>query len=98
MVLHNLEAKNFYGDSALVNRDISQANVTPGNSFENAEEYDYWDHVDFIINLAEEKGIYMALVPVWGSNVKGGNVSREQADKYSTWLAERYADNEILSG
>jgi hypothetical protein len=33
----------------------------------------------------------MALVPVWGSNVKGGRVSFEQADAYSTWLAKRYA-------
>ena len=34
----------------------------------------------------------MALVPVWGSNVRGGKVSREQADIYSAWLAKRYAD------
>jgi hypothetical protein len=93
MVLHNLKARNFYGDSALVNHDVSKPVVTPGNSFENAEEYDYWDHVDFIIDLAGEKGIYMALVPVWGSNVKNGGVSREQASLYATWLAKRYADN-----
>ena len=92
MVLHNLEARNFYGDSALVKRDVSQALVTPGTSFESVKEYDYWDHVDFIIDLAGQKGLYMALVPVWGSNVKGGGVSREQASIYSTWLAKRYAD------
>ena len=92
MVLHNLKAINFNGDSALENRDVSQPIVTPGNSFENAEEYDYWDHVDFIIDLAGEKGIYMALVPVWGSNVKNGGVGREQASLYATWLAKRYTD------
>lgn len=92
MVLHNVKLKNFYGDSALVNQDVAQPLVTPGSSHENHEEYDYWDHVDFIINLAENKGIYMALVPVWGSNVRGGKVSREQADIYSAWLAKRYAD------
>ncbi len=91
MVLHELKVVNFYGDSALVNRDVSQPQITQGNSFENADEYDFWDHVDYIVHLAEEKGIYMALVPVWGTNVKAGNVSREQADKYSTWLAKRYA-------
>ena len=92
MVLHNVEARNIYGDSALLNADVSQPNVTPGSAFENAEEYDFWDHVDYIIDLAEKKGMYMALVPVWGSNVKAGRVSRTQAEIYATWLAERYAD------
>jgi hypothetical protein len=92
MVLHELKAVNFYGDSALVNLDVSQPKVTQGNSYENEVEYDFWDHVDYIVGLAEERGIYMAFVPVWGSNVKAGGVSREQADKYSTWLAKRYAD------
>ena len=91
MVLHNVEARNFYGDSALVNGDVSLPRITPGSFFENTEEYDFWDHVDYIVNLAEEKGLYMAMVPIWGSNVSGGNVSRDQADIYSSWLAKRYA-------
>jgi hypothetical protein len=37
-------------------------------------EYDYWDHVDFIVDEAAKRGIYMAMVPIWGSNVKGGKV------------------------
>ena len=92
MLVHDLKVKNIFGDSALVNLDVSQANVTPGSSFENAEEYDYWDHVDYIVDLAAEKGIYMAMVPVWGSNVKQGGVSREQASMYAKWLAKRYAE------
>jgi hypothetical protein len=30
------------------------------------------------------------LVPVWGSNIKNGNVSQKQALKYAQWLAERF--------
>lgn len=93
MVLHELKVTNFYGDSALVNRDASQPKVTAGNSFENEVEYDFWDHMDYVIQRAEEKGIYIALVPVWGSNVRAGKVSRKQADSYSNWLSKRYADN-----
>lgn len=93
IVLHNVELKNYYGDSALVHRDVSRPLLTHGSSYDNPEEYDYWDHVDYIIDLAGQKGIYMALVPVWGSNVRGGRVNREQADSYSAWLAKRYADN-----
>jgi len=93
MVLHQLELSNIYGDSALIQGDITLPKTTEGNSFENSNEYDYWDHVDYIIELAEKKGLYMAMVPIWGSNVRGGGVSISQADKYAIWLAQRYANN-----
>ncbi|WP_295119475.1 glycoside hydrolase family 140 protein [uncultured Chitinophaga sp.] len=91
MVLHELKiAKNVYGDSALVNHDVSKPLVTPGNDFNNSEGYDYWDHIDFVIDEAAKRGMYMALVPVWGSNVKGGHVSKGQAALYAQFLAKRY--------
>ncbi|MCB9334184.1 MAG: glycoside hydrolase family 140 protein [Lewinellaceae bacterium] len=92
MVLHQLELANVYGDSALIGGNISQPNVTEGNAFENPDAYDFWDHMDYIVNLAEARGIYLALVPVWGSNVRQGKVSQEQAGTYAAWLADRYAD------
>src|SRR5690606_28748070 len=90
MVLHNLAAANVYGDSALISKDVSAPATTEGASFENPSQYDYWDHVDFVIDKAAEKGLYMALVPVWGSNVKAGGVSREQAKEYASFLGKRY--------
>jgi hypothetical protein len=98
MVIHNVKgAVNCYGDSAIVNSDVSQPLVTDGNSHENPEEYDYWDHVDYIVKLAQERGIYIGMVPVWGSNVRGGNVTREQAVKYAEWLSSRYRNyNNII--
>lgn len=33
---------------------------------EDAEEYDHWDHGDFIINKATDKGLYIGLLPSWG--------------------------------
>ncbi len=93
MVLHNVsKAVNVYGDSALVNQNIDQPLTTSGNSSDNPEQYDYWDHVDYLINLAGEKGLYMALVPVWGSNIRSGRISSEKAGKYAAWLAARYKD------
>lgn len=92
MVLHELEVTNVYGDSALVDASISMPWTTKGSTFENPDAYDYWDHMDYIIKLARERGIYMALVPVWGSNVKQGKVDKEQAATYAAWLAHRYAD------
>ena len=34
----------------------------------------------------------MALVPIWGSNVKAGKVTSEQAEIYAEFLAKRYKD------
>jgi hypothetical protein len=90
MVLHTVAAKNVYGDSALVDKNVAHPLTTDGNNFSDKKQYDYWDHVDYIVDLAAKKGLYMAMVPVWGSNVKAGLVSREEAGVYANWLAERY--------
>ncbi|MDQ3846146.1 MAG: glycoside hydrolase family 140 protein [Bacteroidota bacterium] len=90
MVLHGLGVVNAYGDSALVNKNVATPKTTPGNSFADATQYDFWDHVDYIIDLAAQKGLYMGLVPVWGSNVKAGWVSEDDARTYAKWIAERY--------
>jgi hypothetical protein len=97
MVLHEIrQAKNVYGDSALNNLDISLPRVTPGNDPNDAEQYDYWDHVEFIVDEAAKRGLYMALVPVWGSNVKAGFVTVPKAEAYATFLAERFKDKKNI--
>ena len=76
MLVHDINlGVNAYGDSALQNKDVSKPITTPGNSFTNEVEYDFWDHVDYIIDEAAKRGIYMALVPVWGGNIKHVNRS-----------------------
>lgn len=97
MVLHTVPSVNIYGDSSLLQADISRPDTTIGNDFKDSLQYDYWDHVDFIVDKAAEKGLYMALVPVWGTNVKNGMVSVEQAEKYAAFLANRYKNrNNII--
>jgi len=83
---------NVYGDPALVNSNPAQPQTTPGSNPEIPNEYDFWDHVDFVINKAAEKNIYIAMIPAWGSTVKGGHFTVENALKYGRWLAERYRD------
>lgn len=90
MVVHGSKDVDAYGDSALANKNIATPKVTPGNTPGKAGEYDYWDHVDYIVTKAAEKGLYVAMVPVWGSVVKEGKIGAEAAKKYATFLAERY--------
>ena len=89
MLVHDVDlGVNVYGDSSVHNKDVAHPWITKGNSFANENEYDFWDHVDYMIDEAAKRGIYMALVPVWGGNIK--YVNEEQAKDYATFLANRY--------
>lgn len=91
MLLHDFNnTRNVHGDWALKNFDVSTPAVTPGNNAANADEYDYWDNVDYIIDEAARRCMYMALVPTWGSNVKSGKINEQQAEAYAKFLAKRY--------
>ncbi len=89
MLVHDIDlGVNAYGDSSIRNKDVSQPVVSPGNNFANVTEYDFWDNVDYVINEAAKRGMYIALVPVWGGNIK--RVSVKQAIAYAGFLANRY--------
>jgi Protein of unknown function (DUF4038)/Putative collagen-binding domain of a collagenase len=91
MGLHKLKLKNTYGDSALIEADITRPNITEGNAPNDANAYDYWDHIDFIIDQAAIRGIFIGFVPIWGNNIKEGKISIAQITQYATFLAKRYA-------
>lgn len=79
--------KNFNGRPALVDGDITKLNVTPGNDPADPAQYDYWDHVDFIIESAAANGIYAALTPMWRYPKKPAPA---QAADFVAQLATRY--------
>ena len=55
-----------------------------------ATGYGYWDHLDYIVDLAQQNGIYIGMVAIWGGLVKVGKLSVDEARKYGTFLANRY--------
>jgi hypothetical protein len=81
MILPSLSATNTWGDSALINKSVAHPKLNG-----------YWNHIDSVIDMAAAKGLYMALVPIWGNNVKDGTISTSDAISFSTFLAKRYAD------
>jgi Protein of unknown function (DUF4038)/Putative collagen-binding domain of a collagenase len=88
MLIHDINlGVNVYGDSSIHNKDVSQLVVKDEHVVDDLQ-YSYWDHVDFIIDEAAKRGIYMGLVPVWGGNIK--HVTVEQAKVYAAFLANRY--------
>ena len=55
-------------------------------------ENGYWEHLDYIVAQAEQRGIYIGMVCIWGGVVKAGKLSAEQAKTYGRFLANRYKD------
>lgn len=90
MLIHELPETNYYGDSAFHDSDPTKPNITAGSSYQDSNEYDYWDHVDYIIDSAGEKGIYIVIVPIWGSAAKNITNNGDWAKIYALWLANRY--------
>ncbi|MEN3323127.1 glycoside hydrolase family 140 protein [Mariniflexile soesokkakense] len=96
MTLHSEEMASVYGDSALVNKDVSKPLITEGNNFENSNEYDFWDHVDYALDVAEENNLYLGMVPIWGTSVKAGKVNLEQSKAYATFLGDRFKNRKNI--
>ena len=89
---------NQYGDFPFVNNDPSRLAITPGHEVNKPDEYDYWDHVDFVIQTAAKKGLYIAFNPTWGDQVshhwsaKGVIFNEQNAHSYVQFLGKRYAN------
>jgi hypothetical protein len=89
VVVQMLTDKNVYDDGALVDGDITKLNVTPGSAPGDPAQYDYWDHVDFIIETAAANGIYLAIAPTWSHTVRRAPIKKEQVEIYAAAIAER---------
>ena len=94
--LDGLKDPNAYGHLPLVDLDPTKPAVVAGPN------NDYWDHVDFIVQAANERGMVVALLPSWGDkwNKKWGEgpeiFTVENAETYAKWLGERYRDADLI--
>ena len=95
--------ENVYGDGPFEVRngkpDPVRPIVTPGADPANAQQYDYWDHVDYLVQLTRRLGLYAILLPTWGSGVVGSMdgknpehvvFNEENARAYGRWVGARY--------
>jgi hypothetical protein len=88
--LGGLDVPNAYGELPFINRDPT----TPNN--------EYFRHMDQIVQFAEELGLFIGMLPTWGSYWKrvGGNDNAvftiENARTYGRYIGERYQNNAII--
>jgi hypothetical protein len=93
---------NAQGDLPLIDKDPSKPAVTPGSDPSNTVAYDYWDHVDYVIDQANARGMYMALLPTWGRWVNNNGRTDESlltpanAQGFGEFLGKRYGRKSII--
>jgi hypothetical protein len=96
--LDGIRTPNAYGDRPLTGEDPTRPAVTPGADPSDSAAYDYWDHVDWIVNRAAEKGMFIGLLPTWGDKVvsiwgQGPVIFNEKnARTYGEFIGGRFAD------
>lgn len=50
----------------------------------------YWEFVDKVLDIAEEMGLYVGLLPAWGSMVKEGILNHSNIAEYAEFLGKRF--------
>lgn len=91
--LDGISTPNAYGHLPFINHNPSQPAVADG------EQDDFWDHVDYIVRTANEKGLYIAMLPTWGRYWHDGDhppFTPDNARAYGQWLAHRYRDAKVI--
>jgi hypothetical protein len=84
--LDGLNTPNSYGHKPLSNNDPATPNE------------DYFKHVDYVVNKAKEKGLYIGMLPTWGDKVgpkahgEGPErlINTTNARTYGKFLGSRY--------
>ncbi|HJX91184.1 MAG TPA: glycoside hydrolase family 140 protein [Pyrinomonadaceae bacterium] len=81
-----LTSANANGDLPFADRDPTKPNEA------------YFRHVDLIVNKAEELGMFVGLLPTWGSYWASGKAifSATTARQYGEFLGQRYKNNAVI--
>lgn len=84
---NSLKDPNPYGELPFINLDPSKPNEK------------YFQHIDYIIDLAAKYGIVIALLPTWGDKIdkmqwgQGPEIfNHENIRTYGKWIGNRYKD------
>lgn len=87
---------NPYGHLPFVDLDVTRPAVKDG------PQNDYWDHVDFIVREANQRGLYIGFLPTWGRFWHDSNQGQKplftaaNAAVYGEWLGQRYKDAGLI--
>jgi len=85
-----IDAPNVYGHEPFVDGDFTRPRMVPGPG------NDYWDHADYVIDLAARYEMYVAVVAVWSNSLETDEhplvCNTDVAYAYGHFLGNRYLD------
>lgn len=70
-------------------KELESVNKMYWGGADRINDEEYWQHVERIIKMADKLGLYMALLPSWGSLLKNNLITSENVLVYGRFLAER---------
>jgi hypothetical protein len=88
--------RNPYGHLPLMDLGPARPAVVDGPN------NDYWDHVDYIVDAANSRGLYIGFLPTWGrywhDKVRNDRplFTPANAEAYGKWLGTRYKDKSLV--
>jgi len=91
--LDGLNTPNAYGMLPFIDFNPEKPALKDG------PQNDYWDHVDYIVNRANELGLYVGLLPTWGRYWNDGDkhlFNPINAETYGRFIGDRYKDKGII--
>ena len=86
---------NGYGDRPF-DGDVAHLTTTAGTDPASADQYDYWDHVDYIVGAIKARGMTAAMVAIWSTNHAGTSVTADTAEGYGRFLGNRYGGDGVV--
>lgn len=83
------DTPNFYGEIPMLDNDPMKPNEK------------YFEFVDFVVDEAAARGMYVAILPTWAHNVVKGKDGKsffdvESARFYGKYMGERYKDKPVI--
>lgn len=90
--LDGITVPNAYGKLPLIHEDPAKPDLSKGG---------YWDHIEYIIDQANARGLYIGLLPSWGRWVNSGRGDRSiltptNARTYGEFLGRRFGKKGII--
>lgn len=85
MVIHSPSSPTLAGRLPFIDGDYTRPDVESS-----PDTPSFWEHMDAVVELAKSWGIYLALVPIWGTNLQDGATPAADVASFGTWLARRY--------
>ncbi len=96
--LRNRKEKGYNVIQTVLIHSFPQADITsslaPGKK--DVTQPAYWNFVDRILDMAEQMGLYIGLLPAWGSLVKERVLNMDTMRTYADFLGKRYQKRKNL--